>query len=83
MKLMNVLDQHTESRDCLDGIMIDSENVSTYRPLLTVGIACLDAHLKVRQLSWTLITNNHCTVEKYAHEYHRTMLIHMPRGIYR
>ena len=64
-------------------LMIDSENVYTYHPLLTVGIACLDAHLKVSQLSCTLITNNQCTVEKYAHEYHRTMLIHMLRGIYR
>ena len=46
--------------------MIDSENVYTYHPLSTVGIGCLDAHLKVSQLSWTLMTNNQCTVEKYV-----------------
>ena len=49
-------------------LMIDSENVYTYHPLLTVGIACLDAHLKVSQLSWMLMTNNQCTVEEYVQQ---------------
>ena len=82
IKLMHVLDQYTESRDCLDDTFTfyDLFRECVYLPPTAHSWHCLSGCALESKPAFLDV--NDSTVEKYAHEYHRTMLIHMLRGIY-